>query len=91
MLEGCPSRPAAMEINHPVPQHLTPEEGALLEHFRERLRERLSSGGLTANDIRRIVAGIRSHPHVSAAVLKVIHEEASEQLPGGRLLTFDWD
>ncbi len=81
-----------MEINHPVPQHLSPEEQALLVRFRERLHERLGMGvRLTADDVRRIVAGIRSHPHASAAVLQVMREEAAEQLPGGRLLSFDWD
>ncbi len=81
----------AVEINHPGAKPLSTEEQALLEQFRQRLHERVVSVGLTADDVRRIVEGIRSHPAASLEVMRLITEEARQRLPGGRMLTFDWD
>ncbi|MCP9773058.1 hypothetical protein KBY66_10530 [Synechococcus sp. Tobar12-5m-g] len=81
-----------MEIDHPGAKPLTEEEQALLEQFRTRMHERrISTTGLTADDIRHIVAGIRSHPHASVEVIRILREEVQAILPGQRLLTFDWD
>lgn len=51
-----------MEINHPNQKPLTPEEQALLDEFRAKLRERVLSVGLTSDDVRRIVESMRAHP-----------------------------
>ena len=81
-----------MEIDRPGAQPLTEEELALLEQFRTRMQERrISTTGLTDDDIRHIVAGIRSHPHASVEVIRILREEVQAMLPGQRLLTFDWD
>ncbi len=80
-----------MEINHPGEKELSPEEQALVDQFRQRLHERVVSVGLTVDDVRRIVEGLRQHPSASRAALQVITEEARQRVPGGRLLTFDWD
>jgi len=81
-----------MEIDHPGASPLAPEELALLELFRQRLHEqRIATTGLTQDDVRHIVAGIRSHPDCSAEVLRILREEAQALLPGQRLLSFNWD
>ncbi|MCP9818743.1 hypothetical protein KBZ18_04440 [Synechococcus sp. Cruz-9H2] len=80
-----------MEINHPDRQPLTSEEQALLQEFRQKLNERVLSVGLTSDDVRHIVEGLRLHPNASLEVIQAVLEEARALVPGRRLLTFDWE
>lgn len=80
-----------MEVNHPGAKPLTPEEQALLDHFRQVLHERVVTVGLTADDVQHLLKGIRSHPNASYEAVRIVTEEARQLLPGNRLLTFDWD
>lgn len=79
-----------MEINHPNQKPLTPEEQALLDEFRAKLRERVLSVGLTSDDVRRIVESMRAHPNASLKVIQAVLEEARALVPDRRLLRFDW-
>jgi hypothetical protein len=80
-----------MEINHPGAKPLTPEEQELLETFRKHLQERVATVGLTSDDIRHIIEGMRSHPDASTEVVRLLMDEARAMLPGERLVTFDWE
>jgi DNA-binding transcriptional MerR regulator len=80
-----------MEINHPGAAPLTPEEQALLERFRQQLHERAATTGLSSEDIRRIIEGMREHPHASTEAVRILMQEARELVPGQRLLSFDWE
>jgi hypothetical protein len=80
-----------MEINHPGAKPMTPEEQALLETFRQRLHERVATVGLTPDDVRHIIEGLRNHPDASAEAVRVLMEEARTLLPGQRLVRFDWE
>jgi hypothetical protein len=80
-----------MEINHPGAKPLTPEEQALLQTFRKRLQERVATVGLTSDDVRSIIEGMRHHPDASTEAVRILMEEARAMLPGQRLVTFDWE
>lgn len=80
-----------MEINHPGAKPLTPEEQALLEMFRQRLHDRVASVGLTSDDVRRIIEGMRNHPDASTEAVRILMEEARALLPGQRMVSFDWE
>jgi hypothetical protein len=80
-----------MEINRPDRQPLTPEEQALLQEFRQKLNQRVLSVGLTSDDVRHIVEGLRRHPNASLEVIEVVVKEARALVPGRRVLTFDWE
>ncbi|WP_094556074.1 hypothetical protein [Synechococcus sp. 1G10] len=80
-----------MEINHPGARQLSEKEQALLAQFRAQLKERIATTGLTAEDVRLIVQGMRNHPDVSNEAVQILREEASSLMPGQRLVTFDWD
>jgi hypothetical protein len=80
-----------MEINHPERQPLTSEEQPLLQEFREKLNQRVLSVGLTSDDVRHIVEGLRLYPNASLEVTQAVLEEARALVPGRRLLTFDWE
>ncbi len=80
-----------MEINHPGAKPLTEKEQALLDHFRAHLKERVATTGLTVDDIRQILKGMRSHPDASYEAVRILMEEARSLVPGQRLVTFEWD
>jgi hypothetical protein len=80
-----------MEINHPDRQPLTSEEQALLQEFRQKLNQRVLSVGLTSDDVRYIVKGLRRHPNVRLEVIQAVVQETRALVPGRRLLTFDWE
>lgn len=80
-----------MEINHPDRQPLTSEEQALLQEFRQKLNQRVLSVGLTSDDVRYIVEGLRRHPNVRLEVIQAVVQETRALVPGRRLLTFDWE
>lgn len=81
----------AVQVDHPGARALSPSELALLDSFRTRLHQRVSSVGLTVDDVRQLVKAMHAHPEASAEVIRIMREEASTLLPGQRLLSFDWD
>lgn len=65
-----------MEISRPGSQPLSPEQQRLFESAREQLHHRALNGGLTSDDIRRIVAAVRTHPEISYEVVQLVLQEA---------------
>jgi hypothetical protein len=82
---------STVQVDHPGSRPLTPSELALLESFRTRLHQRVSSVGLTVDDVRQLLKAMHEHPEASVEVLRILHDEASTLLPGQRLVSFDWD
>ena len=80
-----------MQVDHPGSRPLSQDELALLESFRARLHERVNSVGLTVDDVRHLLKGMRSHPEASTEVIRIMREEASALMPGQSLFSFDWD
>ena len=84
-------RAPTVQVDHPGSRPLNPSELALLETFRRRLHERVSSVGLTVDDVRQLLRAMHSHPEASVEVIRIMREEASKLTPGQRLISFDWD
>ncbi len=78
-----------MEIDRPGARPLSSEEEALLEQFRQKLHAKTLQGGLSPEDVQRIIAGIKEHPAASQAVMAAISEEQRNLAPGQRLLRLD--
>ncbi|RPF83591.1 MAG: hypothetical protein CBB80_004160 [Synechococcus sp. TMED20] len=79
-----------MEINHPSAQPLNDDQKALLESFRSKVNEKISSHGLTAADVQSFVDEIKKHPEVSGALLEEIRGEVGRLMQGQRF-SFDFD
>lgn len=80
-----------MDIHHPAADGpLSPEQVALLAEIRERLDRRISSHGLTADDVNALVQELRHHPQISAQLMALIRQELARLQPG-QSFTFDWD
>lgn len=82
---------STVQVDHPGSRPLSQDELALLESFRARLHERVNSVGLTVDDVRHLLKGMRSHPEASTEVIRIMREEASALMPGQSLFSFDWD
>lgn len=80
-----------MQVDHPGSRPLNDTELALLDTFRTRLHERVSSVGLTVDDVRQLLRAMHRHPEASAEVIRIMREEASALMPGQSLFSFDWD
>ena len=80
-----------MEVDHPNARPLNPTELQLLQTFRRRLHERVSSVGLTVDDVRQLLAAMHRFPEASPEVIRIMREEASQLMPGQQLFTYDWD
>lgn len=80
-----------MQVDRPGSPPLTEAELSLLDSFRLRLHERVSSVGLTVDDVRQLLKAMHAHPHASVEVIRIMREEANALMPGQRLLSFDWD
>jgi hypothetical protein len=80
-----------MQVDHPGSRPLNDTELALLDTFRTRLHERVSSVGLTVDDVRQLLQAMHRHPEASAEVIRIMREEASALMPGQSLFTYDWD
>ena len=80
-----------MQVDHPGSRPLNDTELALLDTFRTRLHERVSSVGLTVDDVRQLLRAMHRHPEASAEVIRIMREEASALMPGQSLFTYDWD
>lgn len=82
---------STVQVDHPGSRPLNEAELALLDTFRKRLHERVSSVGLTVDDVRQLLRAMHRHPEASAEVIRIMREEASTLMPGGSLFTYDWD
>ncbi|MFM7634772.1 MAG: hypothetical protein ACKO7Z_04135 [Cyanobacteriota bacterium] len=83
---------APMEINRPGASALTPEQQSALERARAEIHGRALQGGLTSDDVQRIVAAMKAHPEVSHEVIQLLMEEVATLQgagPGIRLLNLD--
>lgn len=81
-----------MEIHRPGAKPLTPEQQQAFERARGELHQRALNGGLTSDDVQRIVAAMRAHPEVSYEVIQLLMEEATTLQgagPGIRLLNLN--
>jgi hypothetical protein len=81
-----------MEIDRPSTRTPTPEEQRALDQFREKVHQLALHGGLTAENVRRVVAAMRAHPDFSAEIMQVLFDEASqlrEAAPGTSLLDLE--
>lgn len=81
----------AVQVDHPGSRPLNPAELALLDTFRQRLHERVSSVGLTVDDVRQLLKAMHAHPEASVEVIRILREEASARMPGQSLFSYDWD
>ena len=79
-----------MDITHPGAQPLNDDQKALLEGFRSKVNEKISSHGLTAADVQSFVDEIKKHPEVSGALLDQIRSEIGQLMQGQRF-SFDFD
>ncbi len=81
-----------MEIHRPGAKPLTPEQQQAFERARGELHQRALNGGLTSDDVQRIVAAMRAHPEVSYEVIQLLMQEAATLQgagPGVRLLNLN--
>ncbi len=79
-----------MQIDHPNAYPLTEEQVKVLDRFRLRLEQMVSSHGLTSSNVQDMVHELKSHPLISVQLMQEIREEVGRLLPGQRF-TFDWD
>ena len=87
-----PSLQSTVEIHRPGAKPLTPEQQQLLERARADLHQRALNGGLSSDDVQRIVAAMKAKPEVSYAVIQLLVAEAATLQgagPGIRLLNLD--
>lgn len=81
-----------MEINRPGAKPLTPELQAAFERAREELHQRALHGGLSTDDVHRIVNAMKAHPEASYEVIQLLMQEAATLQgagPGIRLLNLN--
>ncbi|KAF0654580.1 hypothetical protein L107_02699 [Cyanobium sp. Copco_Reservoir_LC18] len=80
-----------MEVHHPSDDGpLSAEQVLLLEQFRHRVEARISSHGLTSDDVAALVKELRDHPQMSRQLMAELAQELQRLLPGQRF-SFDWD
>ncbi|WP_216921816.1 hypothetical protein [Synechococcus sp. CCAP 1479/9] len=80
-----------MDVQHPLDDGpLSPQQELLLEQFRQRVDARISSHGLTSDDVAALVKELREHPDVSRQLMGELAQELQRLLPGQRF-SFDWD
>ncbi|MEB3199625.1 MAG: hypothetical protein VKK62_03725 [Synechococcaceae cyanobacterium] len=79
-----------MEIQHPGAEPLSSAQQELLASFRQDLDRRGCEGGLTPEEVRRLVQELRAHPEISVALVTALMEEVHSRFPGHQLLSFDW-
>lgn len=79
-----------MQIDHPNAAPLTAEQAEVLDRFRLRLEQMVSSHGLTPSNVDDLVHELKSHPQISVQLMQEIRDEVGRLLPGQRF-TFDWD
>lgn len=79
-----------MEEQHPNTPPLSPEDQALLATIRPRLQQRVMQGGLSAEEMRRLVQGLRRRPALGEPLLNML-QEAAELVPGSGIINLHWD
>ncbi|MEB3255541.1 MAG: hypothetical protein VKJ05_04040 [Synechococcaceae cyanobacterium] len=80
-----------MEVHHPHAHPLSDDEQALLVRFREKLQARVAQGGLTADDVRRILKAMGGHEELGVEMMRALNEEVRTLLPGQSLFSFTWE
>jgi len=80
-----------VQVDHPDSRPLNEAELTLLETFRRRLHERVTSVGLTVDDVRQLLRAMHRFPEASPEVIRIMREEAGTLMPGQTLFTYDWD
>jgi hypothetical protein len=80
-----------MEIHHPNAHPLSDDQQALLLSFREKLQARVAEGGLTADDVRRILKAMGGHEELGVEMMRALNEEVRTLLPGQSLFSFNWE
>ncbi len=81
-----------MEINRPGAKPLTPAQQEAFDRAREEVHQRALHGGLSSDDVQRIVAAMRAHPEVSHEVIQLLMDEVATLRgagPGIRLLNLN--
>jgi len=79
-----------MQIDHPNAAPLNAEQEEVLDRFRLRLEQMVSSHGLTPSNVDDLVHELKAHPLISVELMQKIRDEVGRLLPGQRF-TFDWD
>ena len=80
-----------MEETHPNTTPLSEAELNLLASVRPRLHQRLIEGGLTAEEMRRLMQALRQNPQLGAALLDMLQEEVQGLDLGSGGLNLRWD
>ena len=81
-----------MEINRPGAKPLTPEQQQAFERAKQEVHQRALNGGLSSDDVQRIVMAMRAHPEVSHEVIQLLMDEVATLQgagPGIRLLNLN--
>ena len=81
-----------MEIHRPGAKPLTPQQQQAFERAREQVHQRALHGGLSSDDVQRIVAAMKAHPEVSYEVIQLLMQEVATLEgagPGVRLLNLE--
>ena len=80
-----------MEVHRYGAKPLTPEQEVIFEQYRQKLHQRALHGGLTSDEVRRIVVAMKANTNVSSEILQVVFDEVEKLAPGQRLLSFEPD
>ena len=80
-----------MEKTHPNTPPLTEAELSLLASVRPRLHQRVLEGGLTPEEMGRLMRGLRHNPQLGAALLDMLQEEVQGMNLGSGGLNLRWD
>lgn len=80
-----------MEETHPNTPPLSAEQLNLLASVRPRLHQRVIEGGLTAEEMGRLMQALRQNPQLGAALLDMLQEEVQGMGLGSGGLNLRWD
>lgn len=80
-----------MEESHPNTAPLSAEQLNLLASVRPRLHQRVLEGGLTAEEMGRLMQALRQNPQLGAALLDMLQEEVKDLGLGSGGLNLRWD
>ncbi|MFM7312198.1 MAG: hypothetical protein ACKO0M_03365 [Cyanobium sp.] len=80
-----------MEETHPNTPQLSAEQLNLLASVRPRLHQRVVEGGLTAEEMARLIRALRQNPQLGAALLDMLQEEVQGLGLSSGGLNLRWD
>jgi hypothetical protein len=80
-----------MEETHPNTAPLSAEQLNLLASVRPRLHQRVLEGGLTAEEMGRLMQALRQNPQLGAALLDMLQAEVKDLGLGSGGLNLRWD